>query len=100
MRDIQQDVTKKSETVKADADRAESCGSRAEALLQSMQGLTIGERVRLYVDAEAGSDTNNGKTTTTAVQTIDRALVLANAFQQAIICLKRGQTYTATDKSK
>ena len=99
MRDIQQDVTKKSETVKADADRAESCVSRAEALLQSMQGLTIGERVRLYVDAEAGSDTNNGKATTTAVQTIDRALVLANAFQQAIICLKRGQTYTATDKS-
>lgn len=99
MRDIQQDVTKKSETVKADADRAESCVSRAEALLQSMQGLTIGERVRLYVDAETGSDTNNGKATTTAVQTIDRALVLANAFQQAIICLKRGQTYTATDKS-
>lgn len=99
MRDIQQDVTKKSETVKADADRAESCVSRAEALLQSMQGLTIGDRVRLYVDAEAGSDTNNGKATTTAVQTIDRALVLANAFQQAIICLKRGQTYTATDKS-
>ena len=64
-----------------------------------MQGLTIGDRVRLYVDAEAGSDTNNGKATTTAVQTIDRALVLANAFQQAIICLKRGQTYTATDKS-
>lgn len=99
MRDIQQDVTKKSETVKADADRAESCVSRAEALLQSMQGLTIGERVRLYVDAETGSDTNNGKATTTAVQTIDRALVLANAYQQAIICLKRGQTYTATDKS-
>lgn len=99
MRDIQQDVTKKSETVKADADRAESCVSRAEALLQSMQGLTIGERVRLYVDAETGSDTNNGKATTTAVQTIDRALILANAFQQAIICLKRGQTYTATDKS-
>ena len=64
-----------------------------------MQGLTIGERVRLYVDAEAGSDTNNGKATTTAVQTIDRALILANAFQQAIICLKRGQTYVATDKS-
>lgn len=99
MRDIQQDVTKKSETVKADADRAESCVSRAEALLQSMQGLTIGERVRLYVDAETGSDTNNGKATTTAVQTIDRALILANAFQQAIICLKKGQTYTATDKS-
>lgn len=99
MRDIQQDVTKKSETVKADADRAESCVSRAEALLQSMQGMTIGERVRLYVDAETGSDTNNGKATTTAVQTIDRALVLANAFQQAIICLKKGQTYTATDKS-
>ena len=99
MQEVQQDVTKKSETAKADADRAESSVSRAEALLQSMQGLTIGERVRLYVDAEAGSDTNNGKTTTTAVQTIDRALVLANAFQQAIICLKRGQTYTATDKS-
>lgn len=99
MRNIQQDVTKKSETVKADADRAESCVSRAEALLQSMQGLTIGERVRLYVDAETGSDTNNGKATTTAVQTIDRALILANAFQQAIICLKKGQTYTATDKS-
>lgn len=99
MRDIQQDVTKKSETVKADADRAESSVSRAEALLQSMQGLTIGERVRLYVDAETGSDTNNGKATTTAVQTIDRALILANAFQQAIICLKKGQTYTATDKS-
>lgn len=99
MRDIQQDVTKKSETVKADADRAESCVSRAEALLQSMQGMTIGERVRLYVDAETGSDTNNGKATTTAVQTIDRALILANAFQQAIICLKKGQTYTATDKS-
>lgn len=99
MKEVQQDVTKKSETVKADADRAESCVSRAEALLQSMQGLTIGERVRLYVDAETGSDTNNGKATTTAVQTIDRALVLANAFQQAIICLKRGQTYTATDKS-
>lgn len=60
---------------------------------------TLGERVRLYVDAEAGSDTNNGKTTTTAVQTIDRALVLANAYQQAIICLKKGQTYTATDKN-
>lgn len=99
MRNIQQDVTKKSETVKADADRAESCVSRAEALLQSMQGLTIGERVRLYVDAESGSDTNNGKATTTAVQTIDRALILANAYQQAIICLKKGQTYTATDKS-
>ena len=99
MRDIQQDVTKKSETVKADADRAESSVSRAEALLQSMQGLTIGERVRLYVDVESGSDTNNGKATTTAVQTLDRALVLANAFQQAIICLKKGQTYTATDKS-
>ena len=99
MRDIQQDVTKKSETAKADADRAESSVSRAEALLQSMQGLTIGERVRLYVDAETGSDTNNGKATTTAVQTIDRALVLANAYQQAIICLKNGQTYTAKDKS-
>lgn len=99
MRNIQQDVTKKSETVKADADRAESCVSRAEALLQSMQGMTIGERARLYVDVESGSDTNNGKATTTAVQTIDRALILANAFQQAIICLKRGQTYTATDKS-
>lgn len=99
MRDIQQDVTKTSETVKADADRAESSVSRAEALLQSMQGLTIGERVRLYVDAEAGSDTNNGKATTTAVQTLDRALILANAYQQAIICLKKGQTYTATDKS-
>ena len=99
MQEVQQDVTKKSETAKADADRAESSVSRAEALLQSMQGLTIGERVRLYVDAEAGSDTNNGKTTTTAVQTIDRALVLANAYQQAIICLKKGQTYTATDKS-
>ena len=99
MRDIQQDVTKKSETAKADADRAESSVSRAEALLQSMQGLTIGERVRLYVDAETGSDTNNGKATTTAVQTIDRALVLANAYQQAIIFLKKGQTYTATDKS-
>ena len=99
MRDIQQDVTKKSKTAKADADRAESSVSRAEALLQSMQGLTIGERVRLYVDAETGSDTNNGKATTTAVQTIDRALVLANAYQQAIICLKKGQTYTATDKS-
>ena len=61
--------------------------------------LTLGERVRLYVDAEAGSDTNNGKTTTTAVQTLDRALVLANAYHQAIICLKKGQTYTATDKS-
>ena len=99
MKEVQQDVTKKSETAKADADRAESSVSRAEALLQSMQGLTIGERVRLYVDAETGSDTNNGKTTTTAVQTIDRALVLANAYQQAIICLKKGQTYTATDKS-
>lgn len=99
MRNIQQDVTKKSETAKADADRAESSVSRAEALLQSMQGLTIGERVRLYVDAETGSDTNNGKATTTAVQTIDRALVLANAYQQAIICLKNGQTYTAKDKS-
>ena len=99
MRDIQQDVTKKSETVKSDADRTESCVSRAEALLQSMQGLTIGERVRLYVDAEAGSDTNNGKATTTAVQTLDRALILANAYQQAIICLKNGQTYTAKDKS-
>ena len=99
MQEVQQDVTKKSETAKADADRAESSVSRAEALLQSMQGLTIGERVRLYVDAETGSDTNNGKATTTAVQTIDRALVLANAFQQAIICLKKGQTYTATDKS-
>ena len=99
MRDIQQDVTKKSETVKADADRAESCFSRAEALLQSMQGMTIGERARLYVDVESGSDTNNGKATTTAVQTIDRALILANAYQQAIICLKKGQTYTATDKS-
>ena len=99
MRDIQQDVTKTSETVKADADRAESSVSRAEALLQSMQGLTIGERVRLYVDTEAGSDTNNGKATTTAVQTLDRALILANAYQQAIICLKKGQTYTATDKS-
>lgn len=99
MRDIQQDVTKTSETVKADADRAESSVSRAEALLQSMQGLTIGERVRLYVDTEAGSDTNNGKATTTAVQTLDRALILANAYQQAIICLKNGQTYTATDKS-
>ena len=99
MRDIQQDVTKKSETVKADADRAESCVSRAEALLQSMQGMTIGERARLYVDVESGSDTNNGKATTTAVQTIDRALILANAYQQAIICLKKGQTYTATDKS-
>ena len=92
MKEIQQDV-------KSDADRIESSVKRAEELLQSMQGLTIGERVRLYVDAEAGSDTNNGKATTTAVQTIDRALVLANAFQQAIICLKRGQTYTATDKS-
>ena len=99
MHEVQQDVTKKSETAKADADRAESSVSRAEALLQSMQGLTIGERVRLYVDAETGSDTNNGKATTTAVQTIDRALVLANAYQQAIICLKKGQTYTATDKS-
>lgn len=99
MRDIQQDVTKTSKTVKADADRAESSVSRAEALLQSMQGLTIGERVRLYVDTEAGSDTNNGKATTTAVQTLDRALILANAYQQAIICLKKGQTYTATDKS-
>ena len=99
MQEVQQDVTKKSETAKADADRAESSVSRAEALLQSMQGLTIGERVRLYVDAETGSDTNNGKATTTAVQTIDRALVLANAYQQAIICLKKGQTYTATDKS-
>lgn len=99
MRDIQQDVTKTSKTVKADADRAESSVSRAEALLQSMQGLTIGERVRLYVDTEAGSDTNNGKATTTAVQTLDRALILANAYQQAIICLKNGQTYTATDKS-
>ena len=99
MKEVQQDVTKKSETAKADADRAESSVSRAEALLQSMQGLTIGERVRLYVDAETGSDTNNGKATTTAVQTIDRALVLANAYQQAIICLKKGQTYTATDKS-
>ena len=99
MKEVQQDVTKKSETAKADADRAESNVSRAEALLQSMQGLTIGERVRLYVDAETGSDTNNGKATTTAVQTIDRALILANAFQQAIICLKKGQTYTATDKS-
>lgn len=99
MQEVQQDVTKKSETAKADADRAESSVSRAEALLQSMQGLTIGERIRLYVDAETGSDTNNGKATTTAVQTIDRALVLANAYQQAIICLKKGQTYTATDKS-
>lgn len=61
--------------------------------------LTLGERARLYVDAEAGSDTNNGKATTTAVQTIDRALILANYYQQAIICLKKGQTYTATDKS-
>ena len=92
MKEIQQDV-------KSDADRIESSVKRAEELLQSMQGLTIGERVRLYVDAEAGSDTNNGKATTTAVQTIDRALILANAFQQAIICLKRGQTYVATDKS-
>lgn len=99
MRDIQQDVTKTGETVRSDADRAESSVSRAEALLQSMQGLTIGERVRLYVDAETGSDTNNGKATTTAVQTLDRALVLANAYQQAIICLKNGQTYTARDKS-
>ena len=99
MQEVQQDVTKKSETVKSDADRAESCVSRAEALLQSMQGTTIGERARLYVDVESGSDTNNGKATITAVQTIDRALVLANAYQQAIICLKKGQTYTATDKS-
>ena len=92
MKEIQQDV-------KSDADRIESSVKRAEELLQSMQGLTIGERVRLYVDAEAGSDTNNGKATTTAVQTIDRALILANAYQQAIICLKRGQTHVATDKS-
>ena len=99
MQEVQQDVTKKSETVKSDADRAESCVSRAEALLQSMQGTTIGERARLYVDVESGSDTNNGKATTTAVQTLDRALILANAYQQAIICLKKGQTYTATDKS-
>ena len=99
MQEVKQDVTKKSETAKADADRAESCVSRAEALLQSMQGMTIGERARLYVDVESGSDTNNGKATTTAVQTIDRALILANAYQQAIICLKKGQTYTATDKS-
>ncbi|MED9879005.1 MAG: hypothetical protein UFN18_01600 [Ruminococcus sp.] len=61
--------------------------------------LTLGERVQLYVDVESGSDTNNGKTIATAVQTIDRALALANAYQEAIICLKRGQTYTATDKS-
>ena len=33
------------------------------------------------------------------MQTLDRALILANAYQQAIICLKNGQTYTATDKS-
>ena len=61
--------------------------------------LILGERVQLYVDVESGSDTNNGKTIATAVQTIDRALALANAYQEAIICLKRGQTYTVTDKS-
>ena len=54
---------------------------------------TLGERVRLYVDAETGSDTNNGKATTTAVQTIDRALVLARPRARAgQAALRQGQS--------
>lgn len=96
---IQQNVNQTSETIKADADRMESNVNRAESLLQSMQGTTIGERARLYVDTVSGSDSNDGRTTTTAVKTLDRVLVLANAYKNAIICLKRGQTYTATDQT-
>lgn len=99
METIQQNVTQTSETVKADADRTESNVNRAESLLQSMQGYTIGERARLYVDTASGSDNNDGRTTTTAVKTLDRVLVLANAYKNTIICLKRGQTYTATDQT-
>ncbi|MGN1225454.1 MAG: DUF1565 domain-containing protein [Ruminococcus sp.] len=99
METIQQNVNQTSETVKADADRTESNVNRAESLLQSMQGTTIGERARLYVDTVSGSDSNDGRTTTTAVKTLDRVLVLANTYKNAIICLKRGQTYTATDQT-
>ena len=99
METIQQNVNQKSETIKADADRTESSVNRAESLLQSLQGTTIGERARLYVDTVSGSDSNDGRTTTTAVKTLDRVLVLANAYKNAIICLKRGQTYTATDQT-
>ncbi len=99
METIQQNVRQTSETVKADADRTESNVNRAESLLQSMQGYTIGERARLYVDTASGSDNNDGRTTTTAVKTLDRVLVLANAYKNTIICLKRGQTYTATDQT-
>lgn len=99
METIQQNVNQTSETIKADADRTESSVNRAESLLQSLQGTTIGERARLYVDTVSGSDSNDGRTTTTAVKTLDRVLVLANAYKNAIICLKRGQTYTATDQT-
>lgn len=99
METIQQNITQTSETVKTDADRAESSINRAESLLQSLQGITIGERARLYVDTVSGSDSNDGRTTTTAVKTFDRVLILANAYKNAIICLKRGQTYTATDRT-
>ena len=99
MENIHQNVNQTSETIKADADRTESSVNRAESLLQSLQGTTIGERARLYVDTVSGSDSNDGRTTTTAVKTLDRVLVLANAYKNAIICLKRGQTYTATDQT-
>ena len=99
METIHQNVNQTSETIKADADRTESSVNRAESLLQSLQGTTIGERARLYVDTVSGSDSNDGRTTTTAVKTLDRVLVLANAYKNAIICLKRGQTYTATDQT-
>ncbi len=99
METIQQNVTQTSKTVKADADRTESNVNRVESLLQSLQGYTIGERARIYVNTASGSDDNDGRTTTTAVKTLDKALVLANSYKNAIICLKRGQTYTATDQT-
>jgi hypothetical protein len=78
-------------------DRVETVVNHTESLLQALNGDSTEDCTRLYVDTDAGSDDNDAKTIDTAVQTLDRALLLSNAYRNATICLKRGQCYQATD---
>ena len=54
--------------------------------------------ITVYVDAASGSDSNNGNTSGTAFQTLDKALDAVSYCKKAIICLAAG-TYTIPDKT-
>ncbi|MBD1582502.1 hypothetical protein [Pseudoalteromonas sp. S16_S37] len=77
-------------------------GERAEskAFMQEAVKTVVDNRITLYVDAEAGDDSNNGLSIASSLKTLDKALELTAPARDKYITinLKGGHTYQITKR--